>query len=34
VMDYNHYLTIYQYGESLEKRKKEVENINLQLGVK
>ena len=33
VMDYNYYLTIYQYSESLEKRNKEIENINRQLGV-
>ena len=33
VIDYNHYLTIYQYGESLEKRNKEIDSINRQLGV-
>ncbi len=34
IMEYNHYLTIYQYVETLEKRKKEIDNINQQLGVK
>lgn len=34
VMDYNHYLTIFQYSESLKKRKREIDAINLQLGVK
>jgi len=33
VMNYNHYLTIHQYMLSLEKRKKEIDNINRQLGV-
>jgi len=33
IMDYNHYLTILQHKTLLEKRKREIEAINLQLGV-
>ncbi len=33
VMDFNHYLTIRQYDETIEKRKTEIELINRQLGI-
>lgn len=33
IMDYTHYLTIYDYIVTLEKRKREVDRINKQLGI-
>jgi len=33
IMDYNHYITMRLYNQTLEKRQKEIETINRQLGV-